>query len=71
MPASNVLTFDLVGGDRIVARPSGTEPKIKFYFDVRTVPEPGEDLAQARTRGEAKMARLKAAFVALAQAHAG
>ena len=32
LPASNVLSFTLANGDVIVARPSGTEPKIKFYF---------------------------------------
>lgn len=34
LPASNVLQFILSGGDKISARPSGTEPKIKFYFSV-------------------------------------
>ncbi len=32
LPSSNVLSFTLGNGDVIVARPSGTEPKIKFYF---------------------------------------
>ena len=32
LPQSNVLSFTLDNGDVIVARPSGTEPKIKFYF---------------------------------------
>ena len=32
LPKSNVLAFTLDNGDVIVARPSGTEPKIKFYF---------------------------------------
>ena len=32
LPKSNVLSFTLENGDVIVARPSGTEPKIKFYF---------------------------------------
>ena len=32
LPKSNVLYFKLVNGDVIVVRPSGTEPKIKFYF---------------------------------------
>jgi phosphoglucomutase len=34
MPKSNVLQFILADGSSISARPSGTEPKIKFYFSV-------------------------------------
>jgi phosphoglucomutase len=34
LPKSNVLQFVLASGDKISARPSGTEPKIKFYFTV-------------------------------------
>jgi phosphomannomutase len=66
-PSSNVLTFDLEGGDRIVARPSGTEPKIKFYFDVKSLPAEGESLEAARARGLARLEALKQAFVALAE----
>ncbi|MBE6655313.1 MAG: phospho-sugar mutase [Ruminococcaceae bacterium] len=32
MEASNVLYYTLENGDKIIVRPSGTEPKIKFYF---------------------------------------
>lgn len=35
LPRSNVLQFILADGSIISARPSGTEPKIKFYFSVR------------------------------------
>jgi phosphoglucomutase len=35
LPKSNVLQFILADGSKISARPSGTEPKIKFYFSVR------------------------------------
>ncbi len=34
LPVSNVLQFILEDGSKISARPSGTEPKIKFYFSV-------------------------------------
>jgi phosphoglucomutase len=34
LPKSNVLQFILEDGTKISARPSGTEPKIKFYFSV-------------------------------------
>ncbi|MGL4524506.1 MAG: phospho-sugar mutase [Spirochaetia bacterium] len=32
LPLSNVLEFQLADGSRVIARPSGTEPKIKFYI---------------------------------------
>lgn len=35
LPKSNVLQFILEDGSRISVRPSGTEPKIKFYFSVK------------------------------------
>lgn len=34
LPASNVLQFETADGTVVTARPSGTEPKIKFYFSV-------------------------------------
>ena len=36
LPKSNVLQFIVEDGSSISARPSGTEPKIKFYFSVNT-----------------------------------
>ncbi|MEP7268350.1 MAG: phospho-sugar mutase [Saprospiraceae bacterium] len=35
LPQSNVLQFILEDGSQISARPSGTEPKIKFYFSIK------------------------------------
>ena len=32
LPASNVISFKMENGDVVIARPSGTEPKIKFYY---------------------------------------
>ena len=37
IPKSNVLIYYLEDGSKICARPSGTEPKIKFYFSVNGV----------------------------------
>jgi phosphoglucomutase len=37
LPVSNVLQFILEDGSKISARPSGTEPKIKFYFSVHEI----------------------------------
>lgn len=34
LPSSNVLGFTLDGGSRVLVRPSGTEPKVKFYFEI-------------------------------------
>lgn len=39
LPKSNVLQFITEDGSKISARPSGTEPKIKFYFSVKTTLE--------------------------------
>ena len=36
LPKSNVLQFITEDGSKVSARPSGTEPKIKFYFSVQT-----------------------------------
>ena len=35
LPVSDVLQFVLEDGSKISVRPSGTEPKIKYYFGVR------------------------------------
>ena len=35
LPASNVLQFFTADGNKVTVRPSGTEPKIKFYFGVK------------------------------------
>lgn len=32
LPSSNVISFKMENGDIVIARPSGTEPKIKFYY---------------------------------------
>src|SRR6185369_15146086 len=41
LPSSNVLAYELVGGSRLVIRPSGTEPKLKYYVDHREAMGPG------------------------------
>ena len=42
-PKSNVLIFESEDGTTVAARPSGTEPKIKFYFSVNTDLKSKED----------------------------
>ena len=53
LPASNVLQFITEAGDKVSARPSGTEPKIKFYFSVRTTT--GESHAATKAELERKI----------------
>jgi phosphomannomutase len=59
------LAFDLEGGHRVMLRPSGTEPKIKFYFDVRQ--ELGSaSVAEATAEAEARIERMVAEIFARA-----
>jgi phosphomannomutase len=58
--------LDLASGSRIIARPSGTEPKAKFYFDVKATVAAGESLASAEARARATMENLAKTFTALA-----
>ncbi len=53
LPPSDVVVFELAGGHRAMLRPSGTEPKVKFYFDVRVEVGTDEPLDEARARGRA------------------
>lgn len=46
-PASDVLIYYLEDGSKICVRPSGTEPKIKFYFSVNTPIGNREEIASA------------------------
>lgn len=55
LPASNVLYFELTDGAWCCARPSGTEPKIKFYMGVK-----GSSLADAEVQVEALTDAVKA-----------
>lgn len=43
LPESNVLKYVLPGGDWFAVRPSGTEPKIKIYYSVRSTSAPEAD----------------------------
>jgi len=50
LPRSNVLVFELQDGSQVVARPSGTEPKIKFYFMVREEQGTTNEVTDIRAR---------------------
>lgn len=41
IPKENMLIFELADGRRVAVRPSGTEPKIKFYLFAKQEPNPG------------------------------
>lgn len=52
---SNVLQFFTEDGTKISVRPSGTEPKIKFYFEVKGELNSREDFDAAEEKAEAKI----------------
>ena len=52
---SNVLQFFTEGGTKISVRPSGTEPKIKFYFEVAGILNSREEFDAAEEKAEAKI----------------
>jgi phosphomannomutase len=65
----DVLIYELVGGGRVSVRPSGTEPKIKFYLEV--VEEVGADpILVAQKRGEARIDQVLAALFSAAHVSA-
>ncbi len=53
-PSSDVLQWFLADGSWVTARPSGTEPKIKFYACVRAGTEDGLEAAKAAAKGKAE-----------------
>lgn len=67
LPVSNVLTYELEGGGRVTLRPSGTEPKIKYYFELRETLATGEPLEEASARARTRLKALETAFLELAR----
>jgi len=59
LPPSDVLVFKLAGGRRVIMRPSGTEPKLKSYYEVRVEVGKDEPIATARGRGLAELGKLR------------
>lgn len=55
LPKSNVLQFITEDGSKISARPSGTEPKIKFYFSVNTKLESIDKFEETQTKAKEKI----------------
>lgn len=58
LPKSNVLQFELVDGTKITIRPSGTEPKIKFYVSVHDVLKNKEEYPQKTKELQAKIDKI-------------
>lgn len=58
MPKSNVLIYYTEDGSKICARPSGTEPKIKFYISVTTELDAVENFNEVETYLDQKIASI-------------
>ena len=58
LPKSNVLIYQTENGTRIAARPSGTEPKIKFYFSVNTSLDATNNAEKVEVALDAKIQRI-------------
>jgi len=56
LPKSDVLRFRLADGARVIARPSGTEPKLKVYLDAAATTGPAEE---RRPRADAVVEQLR------------
>ena len=55
VPKSNVLIYYTEDGSKIACRPSGTEPKIKFYISVKNTLKTVDDFEKINTRLDAKI----------------
>ena len=54
IPKSNVLIYYTEDGSQVALRPSGTEPKIKFYVSVNTELNSAEDFKETEALLDAK-----------------
>jgi phosphoglucomutase/phosphomannomutase len=64
-PKGDILIFESAKGDceiGFAARPSGTEPKIKFYFFARTSPPAPEALSDTKAQTETKLREFQTAL---------
>lgn len=58
IPKSNVLIYETEDGTRIAARPSGTEPKVKFYISTNAKLGKAEDFKKVSQELDAKIDRI-------------
>ncbi len=54
-PKSDVLIYQLDNNYRVIVRPSGTEPKIKCYYELSYSIQPGQDYWQAQLKADEEM----------------
>ncbi len=59
---SNVLQYFTEDGTKVSIRPSGTEPKIKFYCEVHSKVKSLDELPAAEKAGEEKIEAIKASL---------
>lgn len=59
IPKSNVLIYYTEDGTKVCIRPSGTEPKIKFYFSVKDKLNEGEDFSEKQLVLENKIDQVR------------
>ena len=58
IPKSNVLIYETEDGTKVAARPSGTEPKIKFYFSVKAKLDDTANAVKVEQELDAKIQRI-------------
>ena len=63
LPQSNVLAMRLDTGERVLARPSGTEPKIKFYFEARIKMNEDMSMQQVEAKANRRIEVLKSDLI--------
>ena len=64
LPQADVLSFFAADGSRLVVRPSGTEPKVKFYLELVARVDSTAAVAAARQRLDAVGAEIRKSVIA-------
>lgn len=58
LPKSDVLSYFLADGSRIIVRPSGTEPKVKCYYEIIESIDPKESFIDGQGRANKRLGEL-------------
>ncbi|MCS4483963.1 phospho-sugar mutase [Gleimia sp. 6138-11-ORH1] len=64
LPPTDGLVFRTAAGDRVIARPSGTEPKLKCYLETVIPVSEGADMSEVRAAAAARLELMKADMAA-------